>query len=112
MCEWRKSGAAWMHFSTITAFRAPTWIRKRLATCIVELYTEKGAVVSEGKNVSMSFRVSARFKSLLEAAAARERRSLTNMLEMLVFAHCEHKGIEPAADTRRSVTSSLELDIK
>ena len=30
--------------------------------------------MSEGKNVSVSFRVSPRFKRLLEAAAARERR--------------------------------------
>ena len=41
------------------------------------------------KTVSMSFRVSPKFKALLEIAAARENRSLTNMLEHLVFAHCE-----------------------
>lgn len=51
------------------------------------------------KNVSMSFRVSPRFKVLLEAAAAREHRSLTNMLETLLFAYCEqhelNKTVEP-----------------
>ncbi len=50
----------------------------------------------EGKNVSISFRVSPRFKILLEAAAARERRSQTNMLEMLLFAYCETHSIEAA----------------
>ncbi|RZL86437.1 MAG: hypothetical protein EOP82_29965 [Variovorax sp.] len=48
----------------------------------------------EGKTVSISFRVSPRFKGLLEAAAAKERRSLTNMLEALLFAHCERNGID------------------
>ena len=50
----------------------------------------------EGKNVSVSFRVSPRFKCLLEAAAARERRSQTNMLETLLFAYCEEHGLEAA----------------
>jgi len=48
----------------------------------------------EGKNVSVSFRVSPRFKRLLEAAAARERRSQTNMLEALLFAYCEEHGLD------------------
>lgn len=47
------------------------------------------------KTISMSFRVSPRFKALLEVAAARENRSLTNMLETLVFAHCEQHGLQP-----------------
>jgi hypothetical protein len=58
------------------------------------------------KNVSMSFRVSPRFKVLLEAAAAREHRSLTNMLETLVFAYCEQHGlnkiVEPAVATNKN----------
>jgi uncharacterized protein (DUF1778 family) len=45
------------------------------------------------KTISMSFRVSPRFKALLEVAAARENRSLTNMLETLVFAHCDQHGL-------------------
>lgn len=50
------------------------------------------------KTISVSFRVSPRFKALLEAAATHENRSLTNMLETLLFAHCEKKGIkEPSA---------------
>lgn len=46
------------------------------------------------KTVSVSFRVSPQFKALLEAAAARENRSLTNMLETLLFAHCEQLGLK------------------
>ena len=54
------------------------------------------------KTVSMSFRVSPQFKALLEAAAARENRSLTNMLETLLFAHCEQHGLkEPGVSTRK-----------
>lgn len=45
------------------------------------------------KTVSMSFRVSPRFKALLEVAAARENRKLTNMLETLLHAHCEQHGL-------------------
>jgi hypothetical protein len=62
---------------------------------MVVLYT-KSAAMSEGKNVSVSFRVSPRFKRLLEAAAASERRSQTNMLETLLFAYCEERGIDTA----------------
>jgi hypothetical protein len=45
------------------------------------------------KTLSMSFRVSPRFNALLKAAAARENRSLTNMLEKLLFEHCEQHGV-------------------
>ena len=57
------------------------------------LYTTPKYVRAE-KTVSVSFRVSPRFKHLLETAAAREHRSLTNMLETLLFKHCEQQGIE------------------
>ena len=41
------------------------------------------------KTVAVSFRVTPRFKLLLEAGAAREHRSQTNMLEKLLFTYCE-----------------------
>jgi len=69
---------------------------------MVNLYTRPCAMTAE-KTVSMSFRVSPRFKALLEVAAARENRSLTNMLETLVFAHCEQHGLQPpTAKARQS----------
>lgn len=52
--------------------------------------------MSAEKTVSMSFRVSPRFKALLEAAAARENRSLTNMLETLLYDHCRQQGVKEA----------------
>lgn len=46
------------------------------------------------KTVGMSFRVTPRTKSLLAAAADHERRSLTNMLEVLVEDFCSRNGID------------------
>lgn len=48
------------------------------------------------KTVAVSFRVSPRFKHLLEAAASRDRRSQTNMLETLLYDYCEQQGIKVA----------------
>ena len=50
--------------------------------------------MSAEKTVAVSFRVSPRFKQLLESAAARERRSQTNMLETLLFDYCERQEIK------------------
>lgn len=50
--------------------------------------------MTEEKSVSVSFRVTPRFKRLLQAAAEREHRSQTNLLEMLLFAHCAKQGVE------------------
>ncbi|USE77556.1 hypothetical protein NDR89_00395 [Cupriavidus gilardii] len=49
--------------------------------------------MSSEKSVAVSFRVSPRFKLLLEAAASRQNRSQTNMLETLLFGYCEKEGI-------------------
>jgi hypothetical protein len=45
------------------------------------------------KTVGMSFRVTPRTKRLLATAADHERRSLTNMLEVLVEDFCSRNGI-------------------
>lgn len=61
--------------------------------------------MSAEKTVAISFRVSPRFKHLLEAAAARENRSQTNMLETLLYQYCEQQGIdlpEPTLPIARS----------
>lgn len=57
----------------------------------------------ESKNVSISFRVSPRFKLLLEVAAARERRSQTNMLETLLFAYCEKHSIQTVYEKTETI---------
>lgn len=59
----------------------------------------------EEKTVSISFRVSPRFKQLLEAAAALERRSQTNMLEVLLFTHCEKHRIAPTIEAQEKRTN-------
>jgi predicted transcriptional regulator len=51
------------------------------------------------KTVAVSFRVSPRFKLLLESAAERERRSQTNMLETLLFDYCTQQGIDAITAT-------------
>ena len=53
------------------------------------------------KTVAVSFRVSPQFKLLLQAAAARERRSQTNMLEALLFDYCEQHGIDLAREAKQ-----------
>jgi hypothetical protein len=45
------------------------------------------------KTIAMSFRVSPRFKDLLEQAAAREHRSQANMLEVLLYEYCRDAGL-------------------
>ena len=46
------------------------------------------------KTVGISFRVKPKTKRLLSAAAEHERRSLTNMLEVLVEEFCQRNNIE------------------
>ncbi|MCG2593014.1 hypothetical protein LZ009_09495 [Ramlibacter sp. XY19] len=53
------------------------------------------------KTVSISFRVTPRFKELLEQAAAKEHRSQINMLEVLLYEHCRNQGIEQAVRRQR-----------
>lgn len=45
------------------------------------------------RSVAVTFRISPNTRSLLEAAAAHERRSLTNMFEVLVEDFCSRHGI-------------------
>ena len=67
----------------------------------MDFYTRAADMTAE-KSVSVSFRVSPKFKALLEVAAVRENRSRTNMLETLVFAHCEKHGLSvPPAKVSR-----------
>lgn len=49
--------------------------------------------MSSEKSIAISFRVSPSLKKLLEAAAAQERRSLTNMMEVALVDYCARKGI-------------------
>ena len=48
---------------------------------------------TETKSETLNLRVSPTFKQLLKQAADHEQRSMVNMLEVLVAAHCDAKGI-------------------
>lgn len=60
------------------------------------------------KTVSVSFRVSPRFKQMLETAAARDHRSQTNMLETLLFDYCERHGLSVREVDHKSSTAKTE----
>lgn len=57
------------------------------------------------KSVGLTFRVTPRTKRMLEAAATHERRSLTNMFEILVEDYCRRQGIgtEDSANSNNDV---------
>ncbi len=58
----------------------------------------------ELKTVSVSFSASPRFKKMLASAAAEERRSQANLLEILLFSYYEKKGLSIAGsiDTNKN----------
>lgn len=65
--------------------------------------------MSAEKTVSVSFRVSPRFKRLLVLAAEKEHRSQTNFLEMLLYRYCEQKEIVgESADSPSADVTNLE----
>jgi hypothetical protein len=47
--------------------------------------------MSAEKTVSVSFRMSRDLKAVIEAVAAMENRSITNMFETLVLNHCQRE---------------------
>lgn len=52
--------------------------------------------MSERKTEVVNLRMSPRVKKLLRVAAAHERRTLSNMLEVLIEDYCHAKGLAPA----------------
>ena len=79
---------------------------------MVKLYTCEDLAMTAAKNISVSFRVSERFKRLLDAAAARERRSRTNMLEILLFGFCEEHDIKVPTDAAEEKSKSRMKKLK
>jgi len=72
---------------------------------MVLFYTERRKMAAE-KTVAVSFRVSQRFKVLLEVAAQHEHRSMTNMLESLLFDYCKKQGLDELVPSETSAPSS------
>lgn len=56
------------------------------------------------KTATLTLRVAPEVKELLAAAAQADRRSLANMLEVVVLEHCQRRGIR-VADARNTVES-------
>lgn len=48
---------------------------------------------TEHKTETLNLRVSREFKSLLQVASRKERRSMANMVEFLVAEYCERHGL-------------------
>jgi len=50
--------------------------------------------MTELKTQAVNFRMAPSVKELLRLAAQSERRTLSNMLEVLILDYCEHHGIK------------------
>jgi hypothetical protein len=47
------------------------------------------------KTVTMTLRVDPRIKAAVEAAAQRDHRSMTSLIEVLILNHCRSVGLNP-----------------
>jgi hypothetical protein len=56
--------------------------------------------MSERKTEVVNLRMSPRVKELLRLAAAHERRTLSNMLEVLIEDFCEAKSLRPGSGAK------------
>jgi 16S rRNA A1518/A1519 N6-dimethyltransferase RsmA/KsgA/DIM1 with predicted DNA glycosylase/AP lyase activity len=63
--------------------------------------------MSERKTEVVNLRMSRRVKELLRLAAAHERRTLSNMLEVLIEDYCQDHQIEP--DSMAEAKSPTDL---
>lgn len=61
--------------------------------------------MSERKTEIVNLRMSPRVKELLRAAAAHERRTLSNMLEVLIEDFCKENHLESPAMQERKLSS-------
>lgn len=52
--------------------------------------------MTERKTEAINLRMAPATKELLRLAAAKERRTLSNMIDFLILDHCERNGIVPA----------------
>jgi uncharacterized protein (DUF1778 family) len=66
--------------------------------------------MTTAKTEQLGLRITPTAKALVQAAAAREHRSVSNMVEHLIFKHCEELGIskEPILKTPTKQTKKGE----
>jgi hypothetical protein len=53
----------------------------------------EGVNIANRKSTTLTIRIDSALKEGLRIAAEREHRSITNMIEILIRAHCEREGI-------------------
>lgn len=66
--------------------------------------------MSERKTEVVNLRMSPRVKSLLRVAAAHERRTLSNMLEVLIEDYCKAHKLEVNETTGLAGQAELQFD--
>jgi uncharacterized protein (DUF1778 family) len=64
---------------------------------------------TEQKTETLNLRVSQQFKSLLQSAARRERRSMANMVEFLVIEYAKQHGVPETALTHEHPTENKKI---
>lgn len=60
------------------------------------------------KTATMTLRIEPKVKEIAELAAQRARRSVANLIEVLVLAHGKQVGIEPTSEADRSEKGEKE----
>lgn len=63
--------------------------------------------MSERKTEVVNLRMAPQVKELLRLAAAHERRTLSNMLEVLIVEYCRLHGLSCTADQARDADNSV-----
>lgn len=76
--------------------------KRSRSTAQAQSQTEEGLARTHTKTATLTLRVPPEVKGLLSAAAQADRRSLANMLEVIVLDYCERRGIQPATTTART----------
>ncbi len=66
----------------------------------------KKFIVTERKTDGINLRMAPATKELLRLCASRERRTLSNMIEILILDHCEKNGISVIAPSSKPPRSS------
>lgn len=68
--------------------------------------------MNERKTTAINLRMSPEVKELLRLAAAKEHRTLSNMLEYLVLRHCELSGVRLGSDPQALRPSARKQGMK
>lgn len=68
--------------------------------------------MNERKTTAINLRMSPEVKELLRLAAAKEHRTLSNMLECLVLRHCELSGLSLGSEPKARQPSPQKQGMK